>query len=150
MTTGSFMRTLADKRRSTVRQVAKSLKQGPNHYTVGRTRRDGNRREYRLFSSTRQLQRKKVSFDPRIDLIPSTWQYRGKTELGQRLAAKLCEWCGATKGPFEVHHVRKIKDLKTKSEWERRMIARQRKTMVLCKGCHVDLHAGRLSEATTR
>lgn len=150
MTTSSFMRTLADKRRSTVRQVAKNLKQGPNQYAVTCTRQDGSKREYRLFSSTRQLQRKKISFDPRIDLIPSTWQYRGKTELGQRLAAKLCEWCGAAEGPFEVHHVRKIKDLKTKSEWERRMIARQRKTMVLCKGCHVDLHSGRLSEATTR
>ena len=60
--------------------------------------------------------------------------------------AQECEWCGTQQGPFEVHHVRKLKNLKGKAEWEVLMIARQRKTMVLCRKCHVDLHAGRLSE----
>ena len=45
---------------------------------------------------------------------------------------------------LEVHHVRKLKDLKGKKWWEKQMIARQRKTMVLCKRCHVDLHTGKL------
>lgn len=40
-----------------------------------------------------------------------------------------------------------MKDLKGKTEWEKRMIARKRKTMVLCKQCHVALHAGRLRPA---
>ena len=150
LTTSSFMRTLADKRRSSVRKVAKSLKQGPNHYVITLTKDDGTIREYALVSSTRHLERNKVSYDETLDRTPSTWQYRGKTELGQRLSAYQCEWCGTKEGPLEVHHIRKLKDLKGKTVWERHMIARRRKTLVLCKECHVDLHAGRLSEVTRR
>jgi len=150
LTTGSFMRTLADKHRSSVSLVAKRLKRGSNHYAVTLTKDDGTIREYALLSSTRQLDRKKVSFDKALDGIPSTWQYRNKTELGQRLCANQCEWCGTRQGPIEVHHVRKLKNLAAKMVWERHMIARKRKTLVLCKSCHVYLHAGRLSEATKR
>jgi group II intron reverse transcriptase/maturase len=150
LTTSSFMRTLADKRRSTVKKVAKSLKKGPNHYAVMLKMRDGTIKEYRLVSSTTQLQRKRISYHESLDRIPSTWQFRGKTELGQRLRAGKCEWCGTREEPFEVHHIRKLKDLQGKTVWERHMIARRRKTLVLCKKCHVDLHAGRLSEATKR
>jgi group II intron reverse transcriptase/maturase len=150
LTTSSFMRTLADKRRSTVKKVAKSLKKGPNHYAVSLKKRDGTIKEYRLMSSTTQLQRKRISYHGGLDRIPSTWQFRSETELGQRLRADECEWCGTQEEPFEVHHIRKLKDLQGKTMWERHMIARRRKTLVLCKKCHVDLHAGRLSEATKR
>jgi group II intron reverse transcriptase/maturase len=150
LTTSSFMRTLADKHRSSVRKVAKRLKKGPNHYAITLEKSKGTIKEYRLVSSTTQLQRKRISYDESVDCIPSTWQYRSKTELGQRLRASECEWCGTRDGSFEVHHIRKLKNLQGKTVWERHMIARQRKTLVLCKKCHVDLHAGRLSEATKR
>jgi len=150
LTTGSFMRTLADKYRSSVTQEVSRLKRGPNHYVVPHLKNDGTIREYALVSSTKQLEHKKISFHENPDRPPAAWHYRTKTELGQRLRANECEWCGTRQGPIEVHHVRKLKDLKGKSTWERQMIARRRKTMVLCKQCHVDLHAGRLSEATKR
>lgn len=150
LTTSSFMRTLADKHRCSVNLVAKRLKRGPNHYAVTLVKDDGTTREYTVLSSTRQLDRKKVSYNKNLDGIPSTWHYRNKTELGQRLCASQCKWCGTRQGPFEVHHVRRLKDLAAKRAWERHMIARERKTLVLCKECHVNLHAGRLSEATKR
>jgi group II intron reverse transcriptase/maturase len=146
LTTASFLRTLADKHRSSLTQEAARLKRGPNRYVVTFTEDDGTAKEYDLVSSTRQLQRKKVSFDPNLDHTPRQWRYRTKTELGQRLRAKQCEWCGTSQGSIEVHHVRKLKNLAGKSVWERHMIARRRKTLVLCKQCHVDLHAGRLTE----
>jgi RNA-directed DNA polymerase len=62
-----------------------------------------------------------------------------------RLEAHLCEFCGKSGGYFEVHHIRKRKDVKGKEAWERIMIARRRKTMVLCHECHDLLHAGKLS-----
>lgn len=73
----------------------------------------------------------------------------GRTGLIQRIQVNKCEWCGDTEGPFEVHHVRRLKDLKGKKEWERHMIARQRKTLVLCgigskRNCHRRLHNGEL------
>jgi group II intron reverse transcriptase/maturase len=147
LTTTSFLKTLAAKRRSTLRKVARSLKRGPNRYVIPFRKRDGTVKEYALVASTKQIERKKVTYGE-IDVIPSTWMYRGRTELGRRLQAHQCEWCGTKEGPIEVHHVRKLKDLKGKKAWERQMIARRRKTMVLCKGCHVDLHAGRLNGAT--
>lgn len=78
------------------------------------------------------------------DNIPNTIQYsNSRTGLEQRLSAGVCEWCGSNKD-IEVHHVRKIKDLKGKKRWEQLMIARKRKTMVLCHNCHWDLHLGKL------
>ncbi|MBU0494685.1 MAG: group II intron reverse transcriptase/maturase [Chloroflexi bacterium] len=146
LTNTSFMKTLAAKRRSTVRKVARSMKGGPNHYVIATQRSDGMTREYALVSSTKQLRRQEVSYGA-VDHKPNTWTYRGRTELGQRLRAHQCEWCGTQEGPIEVHHVRKLKDLKGKQVWERQMIARRRKTMILCQECHVELHAGKLSEA---
>lgn len=141
LTTASFLRTLADKHRSSLTQEAARLKRGPNRYVVTFTKDDGTTKEYELVSSTRQLQHKKVSFDTSLDCMPRKWRYRTKTELGQRLRAKQCEWCGTSQGTIEVHHVRKLKNLAGKSIWERHMIARRRKTLVLCKQCHVDLEA---------
>jgi group II intron reverse transcriptase/maturase len=74
--------------------------------------------------------------------------YSSRSELLQRLLADTCELCGS-KDSVEVHHVRKLKDLhkpgrKTRPLWVQVMIARKRKTLVLCKKCHNDLHAGRL------
>ena len=64
--------------------------------------------------------------------------------LIQRLKARKCEWCEAENVDLEVHHVRRLKDLKGKALWERAMIGRRRKTMVLCTACHDLLHAGKL------
>ena len=147
LTTTSFLKTLADKRKSTLKKVARSMKRGPNLYVIPFRKRDGIVREHALVASTKQIERKTVTY-AEVDVKPNTWMYRGRTELGQRLLAQQCEWCGKTEGPIEVHHVRKLKDLKGKKAWERQMIARRRKTMVLCRRCHVELHAGRLSEAT--
>lgn len=79
-----------------------------------------------------------------VDEIPNTYVYSAPTELTQRLLANECEWCGETKKPVEVHHIKKLKDLEGKARWEKVMIARRRKTMVLCVPCHHKLHAGKL------
>ncbi|MNW52722.1 Group II intron-encoded protein LtrA [compost metagenome] len=80
--------------------------------------------------------------DGNTDLIANFIPAR--SGLQQRLMANTCEWCGTTEGAVEVHHVRKLKDLKGKKQWEVFMISRIRKTVVMCKTCHVNLHAGRL------
>lgn len=147
MTNTSFFKTLAKKRKSSVKKVSQSLKRGTARYVISLEKDEGEIREYELIASTRQLQQQNIRYDF-VDLIPNTWHFKAKTELGQRLRANRCEWCGANEGLMEVHHVRRLKDLKGKEVWEIHMIARRRKTMVLCEKCHVDLHAGRLTEAT--
>jgi hypothetical protein len=70
-----------------------------------------------------------------------------RTELVQRLLAERCEVCGAEE-QVQVHHVRKLADLKPKGrkelpDWAKIMIARQRKTLVLCHKCHGAVHNGK-------
>lgn len=81
-----------------------------------------------------------------LDLVPKTWMYQSRNELGKRLLADECEWCGSRGSQVEVHHIRKLANVKGKTPWERQMIERRRKTMVLCVECHHELHAGTLSE----
>jgi group II intron reverse transcriptase/maturase len=71
-----------------------------------------------------------------------------RSELIDRLRADRCELCKSTK-EVEVHHIRKLADLNIKGrrevpEWKKRMAAMHRKTLILCRTCHVKLHAGTL------
>lgn len=72
-----------------------------------------------------------------------------RTDLVQRLQANECEICGSQEN-CEVHHVRKLADLKNrwrgrkeKPAWVTTMIAMQRKTLVVCAKCHVAIHTGK-------
>jgi hypothetical protein len=69
------------------------------------------------------------------------------TELLERLLAQESELCQSEE-EVEVHHVRALKDLRKKGrrarpEWMRRMAARQRKTLIVCRDCHEAIHGGR-------
>ncbi len=145
MSTTSFFCTLAGKRRSSIKKVSKSLKKGPNRYAIALEKEGKGMKEYELISSTKQLKQGKVAYG-QVDLIPKTWTYQSRNELGKRLLACECEWCGIRDRQVEVHHIRKLGNLQGKTLWERQMIERRRKTMVLCVECHDELHAGTLSE----
>jgi len=78
------------------------------------------------------------------DKLPNTVAITGgRNGLIKRLQARVCENCGATDN-LEMHHVRKLKDLKGKSNWEIKMISRNRKTLAVCSVCHHKIHAGKL------
>jgi group II intron reverse transcriptase/maturase len=72
--------------------------------------------------------------------------FNPRTELILRLQADRCEIC-KSRDEVQVHHVRKLADLKKKGRipdlYQRVMAGRRRKTLVLCRKCHVDVHAGR-------
>lgn len=68
--------------------------------------------------------------------------FSNRSELLERLLAEECELCGSSE-KVEVHHVRKLADLKGHSQAEQRMSARRRKTLVVCQRCHNAIHAGR-------
>jgi group II intron reverse transcriptase/maturase len=70
-----------------------------------------------------------------------------RSEIVQRLLADCCELCGAKDVPVEVHHIRKLANLQRPGQaempaWKRIMIARKRKTLVVCEKCHDDIHHG--------
>ncbi len=74
-------------------------------------------------------------------------QWGGHTELVKRMLAHICEQCGSNE-QVEVHHIRAMKDLnkytgREKPEWVKKMALRNRKTLILCRTCHMKLHAGK-------
>jgi group II intron reverse transcriptase/maturase len=82
------------------------------------------------------------------DIRRRDWPVSTRTDLVQRLLAGKCEVCGSEEN-CDVHHIHKLADLKKrwqgrreKPAWVVRMIALQRKTLVVCPKCHVDIHSG--------
>jgi RNA-directed DNA polymerase len=71
------------------------------------------------------------------------WTNR-RSEIVERLNARTCELCGRSDQPVEIHHVRKLADMKKSPLWVRLESARTRKRIVLCVSCHDAVHAGRL------
>ena len=139
----SFLATLANKHNSSISQIAKKLRQGSDYVVTTRTK-EGKPKRYTLF--------KLKNWNPPqpkedVDIPPKTVHLRfGRSTLDQRLNAQVCESCGKEGGYFEVHHVRRLKDLQGKEWWEQVMSYRKRKTMILCNECHVLLHTGKLSK----
>ena len=75
-----------------------------------------------------------------------------RVELIQRLLADKCEMCESTED-VEVHHVRALRDLNVKGrrdkpKWVQLMAARKRKTLAVCRTCHMDIHHGRIKPQT--
>ena len=80
-----------------------------------------------------------------IDQKPQRYRTE-RNELIKRLLADTCEMCGSTVD-VEVHHVRALRDLNVKGQrekpkWVQLMAARKRKTLVVCRPCHLNAHDG--------
>ena len=72
--------------------------------------------------------------------------WSGRSEVVERLLAQECELCGSDQ-QIEVHHVKKLADLNPKNgselpKWKRRMAARHRKTLGVCRACHEHIQYG--------
>ncbi len=145
----SLFKTLAGKHKTQKAQVLKKLKQGNEYIYEYEVR--GEKRQLRVFK-LKHL--KRTPMDWEVDVIPNTaYLTSPRSELVKRLNYGQCEYCGCTDRPMESHHVRRLKDLRKKPRlqtWERVMIARNRKTLVLCEACHDLLHAGRLPDVRYR
>jgi hypothetical protein len=140
----SYFKTLANKHKTSMQKVATMLNRGP-YMAVRETKKDGKTREIKLFRL--QDVKRKTPFGAEVDKLPVTVWYTKGSELLKRLDANQCEYCEKEGGYFEVHHVRKLADVQDgKQPWEKLMIARQRKTLVLCLQCHQKLTHGKLPD----
>ena len=92
----------------------------------------------------------KSGYQPIVDdKGPFTFPVSSRTDLVRRLQANECEICGSQE-QCEVHHVRKLADLKhrwrgkkEKPAWVLKMVAMRRKTLVACNRCHDAIHNGK-------
>jgi group II intron reverse transcriptase/maturase len=132
----SMYKTFAAKYRSSVPEIArKYVKNGM--FTVQYANKKGDVKSQSFYNES--FKRRKPATDVQLDANLTV--YHSKNSLIDRLKAEKCEICGAEE-TLEMHHVRKLKDLKGKTHVEKVMRARYRKTIALCKSCHVKTHAG--------
>ena len=136
----SMYKTFANKYRTTVRKVIAKYRFNKD-FAVFFTNKKGEKRVRVLYNSG--FKRKKEAIKSSCDTIPNSSIGNAVTSLIDRLKAQQCEFCGQ-KDNLEMHHVRKLKDLKGKERWEVVMIAKQRKTMAVCHQCHRKIHAGKM------
>ena len=140
----SLLKTLANKHRTGVNKIVKRLKtQKGLKLAVKREQETRSISVFRL----KEL-RKPTPHDTQLDVQLNGYVWTlSFSEVIKRLNKKQCEYCETTEGPFEVHHVRKLKDVaKGKAFWQRMMAARHRKTLILCRSCHHQLHVGTLPD----
>jgi len=141
---GSFFKTMAGKYKTSVVKTVRKLNRG-GYFAVRVKRKDGEVNEYKLFRP-QDVDRTEERGE-KVNNLPLIMKYTGRTELQQRREAQMCEYCEREKGYFEVHHVRKLADIKNgKEPWKKLMIARRRKTLIVCIQCHHDLHNGTLPD----
>jgi group II intron reverse transcriptase/maturase len=134
----SMYKTYACKYRTTKRNIIRRFSKD-KEFIVPYTNKKG-KVLYRQFYND-GFKRKSMSNTMFSDQLPQTVKIAGRTSLMDRLEAKQCEYCGATDN-LQMHHVRKLKELKGKELWEKHMIARNRKTFAVCIKCHKTIHNG--------
>jgi group II intron reverse transcriptase/maturase len=149
---GSLLKTLAAKHKSTVAKMARKFagkaisKNGMMRCISNTIERPGKRSLYAQFGgiSLRTESFKAMSIK---DAYLDRDRIAPRCELIDRLKADVCEFCGS-KNNVQMHHIRKLSDLKVKGRkekpaWVKTMIALRRKAIPACDFCHPAIHAGR-------
>ena len=91
------------------------------------------KQKYRVFYNE-GFKKRNAQFDVDYDKLPQT-MYVPYPSLVERLKDGRCELCGK-EGKVVMHHVRTLTKLKGNNEWEKLMLKRHRKTLVVCEDCN--------------
>jgi len=127
----SMLKTLADKYRTKVRKIRERyVRDGifaieyPTHAGMSRTE---------FMHSF--VQKDNLLYDD-LDILPAYKRYERRNNLRRRMKAKICELCGKLDCDIVMHQVKRLKDLKGGSDWERAMLNIHRKTLAVCQECY--------------
>ncbi len=153
----SLVKTIANKEKiSTTKAVEKYGIDVPRRYKTGTKKRIGIKYETKTGVNTivyfdEPLIKRNTPNNNVSDVIQRSY-FKGNDVI-KRLTAGECELCGIKSNnplDFEVHHVRKLKDIKDKyknkgtsvPKWVLNMVRKRRKTLIVCKSCHKKIHNG--------
>ena len=145
----SLLKTLARKNNTSLRKEATRLQsttqtpEGPRKCLKLIIPREKKSPLVTIFGGLSLKRRKHPTIEDRV-LLP---YIRRRSEIVERLLSSTCDICGGHEH-VEMHHVRQLKDLNKKGKremplWMKIMIARKRKSMPLCRTCHMDIHHNR-------
>lgn len=139
----SCLKTLCAKHKCTISKIKRKYKDGNGNWCIPYETKDGTK--YLYFANYADCRKAKNPSDSifHVAVINSN----SRTTFEQRLSAHTCELCGSTDAEhYEIHHINKVKNLKGKEPWERVMIAKKRKTLVVCERCHYTIHGKEFCE----
>lgn len=135
----SCLKTLAWKHRCKLSKIYAKYRIGKKRWGIPYETKSG--KKVRKLTKFNEIDGKRCD-----DVIPTiiTIIAKSRTTIDSRLKAYRCELCGyeGKDRKYEVHHVNKVKNLKGKESWEVVMIAKRRKTLVVCHECHQKIHHG--------
>lgn len=128
----SCLKTLASRHKSSISKIKTKYRVGKGWGIPYETKKG---RKICFFAKYSECKRS-CDYSDTISNAAIAYGYAVNT-LENRLKAHTCELCGTTDSKFyEVHHINKLKNLKGKERWEQAMIAKKRKTLIVCRKCH--------------
>lgn len=132
----SCLKTLANKHKSKISKIKNKYRDGQGKWAIPYETKSGKKKMY----ITKYKDCKSTNSVDTMPLAPLAHWYSTNT-FENKLKEKVCELCGTTESSeYELHHVNKVKNLKNKLQWEKIMIAKRRKTLLVCKDCHYKIH----------
>ncbi len=136
----SLLATIASMRRTSVPQIKRKLKMGTDYGVTTMVR---GKPRVLTFWRLKNLQVKAWPH-PAVDIVTvGSRLAQSPNDFSTRLRASLCESCGGTEGPFEMHHPHRLKDKRGYPMTLWKQSARRRQTIVLCRKCHKIVHGAR-------
>jgi group II intron reverse transcriptase/maturase len=85
--------------------------------------------------------RTKIPLPAYVDDKPESVVNYEPKELYFRMKASKCELCGREHVAVVAHQVKRLKDLSGNLPWERVMLKKRRKTLIVCEECHHSIHS---------
>ena len=132
----SMLKTFGSKYRCQVRKIKERyVKDG--EFTVPYLTKAGEKEAIYYHGGFRK---KALPLFGQVDVKAAYKRYARPNTLAARLRARKCELCGAECYDLEMHQVKRLKDLKGETEWERIMKRNRRKTLAVCPSCHSEIH----------
>ena len=129
---GSLFKTFGCKYRTTYKHIkAKYVRDGI--FSVKYSTKGGDKELQFYHDGFQQNVKAAPDFS---DIMPNFRKYTKERSLLRRMKNGICELCGAETKEIVMHHVRKLKDLKGETEWERVMLRIRRKSLALCPCCY--------------
>ena len=132
----SFYKTLAMKQNSSTKKIVARYKRGHDIAIpyIGK----GGETKYRVFYND-GFARQQPSKDAACDNLPNLFVTPYPT-LAEKLVERKCELCGATNVDTMMYQVKKLTELEPNTVWNKLMLKKWRKTLVVCKCCNKKIH----------
>ena len=127
----SMLKTLGWKLNTSARKVRQKY-QKDKDFVIQYNDAKG-KQKYRVFYNE-GFKKRNAQFDVDFDRLTQT-MYVPYPSLVERMKDGVCELCGK-EGKVVMHHVRTLTKLKGDNEWEKLILQRNRKTLVVCEDCN--------------